>query len=64
MTENQMQELVDNLNKPLDGNMGCGTWNVHQRLSFLYGEDAGLSYEHTPGGGVKVSITWYNNINE
>ncbi|MFK0524365.1 sensor histidine kinase [Paenibacillus illinoisensis] len=64
MTENQMQELVDNLNKPLDGNMGCGTWNVHQRLSFLYGEDAGLSYKHTPGGGVKVSITWYNNINE
>ncbi|PZT57137.1 sensor histidine kinase [Paenibacillus silvae] len=64
MTENQMQELTNNLHKPLDGSMGCGTWNVHQRLSFLYGERAGLSYEHGSRGGVKVSITWYNNINE
>ncbi|QLG40274.1 MULTISPECIES: histidine kinase [unclassified Paenibacillus] len=64
MTENQMQELTNNLHKPLDGSIGCGTWNVHQRLSFLYGERAGLSYEHGSRGGVKVSITWYNNINE
>ncbi|CAI6045801.1 hypothetical protein PAECIP112173_01192 [Paenibacillus sp. JJ-100] len=64
MSEDQMQELIHNLHKPLDGNMGCGTWNVHQRLYFLYGEDAGLSYEHSPSGGVKVSITWYNNINK
>ncbi|OWA33697.1 two-component sensor histidine kinase [Saccharibacillus sp. O16] len=63
MTDEQMQELVSNLSKPLDGDMGCGTWNVHQRLSFLYGEEAGLSYEHSPGGGVKVRLVWHHNMN-
>ncbi len=63
MTEPQMQELLRNLNKPLDGDMGCGTWNVHQRLSFLYGEKAGLRYRHSPGGGVQVSIAWHNTLN-
>lgn len=64
MTDDQLDQLRSNLHKPLDGNMGCGTWNVHQRLYFLYGEGAGLTYEHSTMGGVKVSITWHDNTNE
>ncbi|MMZ68259.1 hypothetical protein D1872_309220 [compost metagenome] len=64
MTDEQLNQLKSNLLKPLDEHMGCGTWNVHQRLYFLYGDGAGLHYEHSPTGGVKVSITWNDNIKE
>ena len=64
MTDDQLDQLKSNLLKPLDENMGCGTWNVHQRLYFLYGDGAGLQYEHSPSGGVRASITWHDNINE
>ncbi|MFS0868755.1 sensor histidine kinase [Paenibacillus xylanilyticus] len=64
MTDEQLDQLKSNLLKPLDENMGCGTWNVHQRLYFLYGEGAGLEYEHSPSGGVKVNIRWHDNLNE
>lgn len=63
MSEEQLEQMTANLQRPLDENMGCGTWNVHQRLSFMYGECAGLTYYHSPLGGVKVVITWHNNNN-
>ncbi|WKL01973.1 histidine kinase [Paenibacillus amylolyticus] len=64
MSEKQLDHLRDNLLKPLDENMGCGTWNVHQRLSFLYGEGSGLSYEQSSMGGIKVNITWHDNTDK
>lgn len=64
MSEKQLDHLRDNLLKPLDENMGCGTWNVHQRLSFLYGEGSGLSYDHSSMGGIKVNITWHDNTDK
>ncbi|WP_408891993.1 sensor histidine kinase [Paenibacillus taichungensis] len=64
MADEQLDQLMNNLLKPLDENMGCGTWNVHQRLYFLYGEGAGLEYEHSSSGGVKVNIRWHENNNE
>jgi len=64
MSERQLDLLRDNLLKPLDENMGCGTWNVHQRLSFQYGEGSGLSYEQSSMGGIKVNITWHDNTDK
>lgn len=64
MSEKQLDLLRDNLLKPLDENMGCGTWNVHQRLSFQYGEGSGLFYEQSSMGGIKVNITWHDNTDK
>lgn len=64
MSDKQLEQMKYDLLKPLDENMGCGTWNVHQRLSFLYGEGAGLTYNHSSLGGVKVDIIWHDNTNK
>ncbi|MGN7413041.1 sensor histidine kinase [Paenibacillus sp. SAF-068] len=64
MSEKQLDLLRDNLLKPLDENMGCGTWNVHQRLSFQYGEGSGLLYEQSSMGGIKVNIRWHDNTDK
>ncbi|MFC7680397.1 histidine kinase [Paenibacillus sp. GCM10028914] len=64
MSDEQLDHMKNDLLKPLDGNMGCGTWNVHQRLSFLYGEGAGLIFDHSSLGGVKVTIIWHDNTNK
>ncbi|MCK9858591.1 sensor histidine kinase [Paenibacillus sp. ATY16] len=58
MTNEETQKLQLSLTKPLDDNMGCGTWNVHQRLIYLFGEGAGLSYSRSDLGGIKTTITW------
>ncbi|WP_336788798.1 sensor histidine kinase [Paenibacillus sp. MMO-177] len=58
MTDEEIQKLQLNLTKPLDDNMGCGTWNVHQRLIYLFGEGAGLSYSRSDLGGIRTTITW------
>lgn len=64
MTDEQLEHMKHNLRKPLDENMGCGTWNVHQRLTFLFGERAGLTYSHSSLGGVRVDITWQDKTIE
>ncbi|MFE6076555.1 sensor histidine kinase [Paenibacillus sp. NPDC057886] len=64
MSQEQLDQLKSDLHNPLDEDMGCGTWNVHQRLSFMYGESAGLVYDHSSLGGVKVNIIWHDNTNK
>ncbi|MEC0128936.1 sensor histidine kinase [Paenibacillus pabuli] len=64
MSDEQLDQLKSDLLKPLDEDMGCGTWNVHQRLSFMYGEAAGLVYDHSSLGGVKVNIIWHENTDK
>ncbi|MWC29587.1 cache domain-containing sensor histidine kinase [Paenibacillus sp. MMS18-CY102] len=61
MSDDALGQLQQNLAKPLDGNMGCGTWNVHQRLTYLFGEEAGLTYARSELGGVQITITWHTN---
>ncbi|CAM3161443.1 sensor histidine kinase [Paenibacillus lupini] len=58
MSDEKINELQLSLTKPLDDKMGCGTWNVHQRLIYLFGEEAGLSYSRSELGGVKTTISW------
>jgi two-component system sensor histidine kinase YesM len=38
--------------------IGCGTLNVHQRLKYRFGDGSGLSFRHSPGGGVTAILTW------
>ncbi|MDQ6419481.1 histidine kinase [Paenibacillus sp. LHD-117] len=53
-----MLELQMKLARPMDEEMGCGLWNVHQRLHIRYGPHAGLAFSRSPLGGLRVTLTW------
>jgi len=50
--------LRDKLDTPLDGEMGCGLWNVHQRLKYRFGADAGVELSTSSLGGMRVMLHW------
>ncbi|MNL73739.1 hypothetical protein D3C87_1992410 [compost metagenome] len=53
-----LQALSKKLNQPLTEEMGCGVWNVNQRLLHIYGSDSGLTLSHSELGGVKAMLCW------
>jgi two-component system, sensor histidine kinase YesM len=58
LSEEKLQELRHKLNSTLEGDMGCGMWNVNQRLVYQYGEGAGLALSLKDGEGLRVSLSW------
>ncbi|MFD2614805.1 sensor histidine kinase [Paenibacillus gansuensis] len=58
LSPEQLYRLKSKLNRPLDDHMGCGVWNVHQRLLYRYGAPSGLEFEHSSLGGLKTTIRW------
>ncbi|MNC81305.1 hypothetical protein D3C75_1343930 [compost metagenome] len=42
----------------MDQEMGCGLWNVNQRLQLRYGEQAGLDVTESELGGLRVTLSW------
>lgn len=58
MSPDEIDGLFSKLEEALGEDIGCGTWNVHQRLRHRYGPQAGLVFEARAGGGVRVRIRW------
>ncbi len=58
MTDEQMDKLRREIQEPPNDNTGCALWNIRQRLLLQFGPGAGLTFSHTPGGGVTVVIEW------
>ncbi|WP_372661786.1 sensor histidine kinase [Cohnella sp.] len=58
MGEEDLQQLRAKLQKPMSEEIGCGVWNVHHRLSYRFGDQSGLTFEHAPSGGLRVILTW------
>lgn len=58
MRDGQLAELEARMNRPMDENMGCGVWNVHQRMRLRYGEQAGLRFSNSPLGGTRAELYW------
>ncbi len=56
MEEDALSTLRGKLEKPLDEEMGCGLWNVHQRLRLTFGEQAGLEIRSKPGEGTIIRL--------
>jgi two-component system, sensor histidine kinase YesM len=56
--ELEREALLEKLRRPMDEEMGCGLWNVHQRMLLRFGENAGLSFGDSGLGGLKVTLTW------
>lgn len=58
LSDNELMALRQRLDKPMEEEMGCGLWNVQQRMQLRFGENAGLSFDHSPSGGLKVILKW------
>lgn len=58
LTMGELAALETKLSRPLDEEMGCGLWNVNQRMRLRFGEEAGLLFSVSPLGGLKVTLQW------
>lgn len=57
MSEERLKEVIRQNNEPEeDSESRIGLRNVHQRLIMIYGEDAGLHIQSSPGSGTVVSF--------
>ncbi|MGG1637138.1 sensor histidine kinase [Paenibacillus sp. NRS-1760] len=50
--------LQHKMQNQMDEQMGCGLWNVHQRMHLRFRGSAGVSFSSSNLGGLKVTITW------
>jgi len=58
MTETELDELRRTCTQTLTEEMGCGLWNVHQRLEQIYGGQSGLTLTRSETGGIKAVLAW------
>lgn len=58
MPEEAVQRLEKELCLPMDNQTGCGVWNVHQRLRYVFGAGSGLRFATNSLGGLQVTMTW------
>jgi two-component system sensor histidine kinase YesM len=58
MSELDIFALEEKLHRPMDENMGCGVWNVYQRMRLRFGESAGLAFTRSAYGGLRATLYW------
>lgn len=58
LEERPMAELQHKISLPLTDEMGCGVWNVNQRLQLEFGPEAGLRFFRSELGGLGVELKW------
>lgn len=61
MEPEALLQLQQSLSDPLGEEMGCGLWNVHQRLTLRFGEQSGVHLSPSELGGLKVTLSWTYN---
>ncbi len=64
MSDEQLEAVRRSLLVSPDDDAGCALWNIHQRLTLLFGDLAGIDFAHRPGGGVIVTIGWPRDPSE
>ncbi|SFD65058.1 two-component system, sensor histidine kinase YesM [Paenibacillus catalpae] len=58
MSEDALLRLESLLDEKMTDEIGCGTWNVHQRLRSRFGEGSGLRFRHGVKEGLVVTVCW------
>ncbi|MGG6310537.1 sensor histidine kinase [Paenibacillus macerans] len=46
----------------MEDDMGCGMWNVHQRMLHQFGEGTNLVVTALTGGGLRVRLSWPRGV--
>jgi two-component system sensor histidine kinase YesM len=65
MTGNEIRDYMLRLDQPMDETMGCGLWNVHQRLDQRFGPGAGVLLAPSERlSGICVFLRWRREENE
>ncbi|WP_307562675.1 sensor histidine kinase [Paenibacillus sp. V4I7] len=57
LDEAGLDKLLKQLEAPMSDEIGCGTWNVHHRLYYQFGEGSGLTFERVNDGGLRAVLT-------
>ncbi len=63
MEEEQVRQLLDSLEKRMDGK-GIGLANIYQRLHLFYGEDVVFEIKSRPGEGTRVMIVVPDHVED
>ncbi|RTE04243.1 sensor histidine kinase [Paenibacillus whitsoniae] len=58
LTDDALEQLHKQLQTAMTDEIGCGTWNVHHRLVYQFGQGSGLHLERGASGGVRSVLTW------
>ncbi|CAN7755182.1 histidine kinase [Paenibacillus sp. LjRoot153] len=58
LNQEQLTQLSKQLEQPMSDDVGCGTWNIHHRLFYQFGEGSGLTFQLGEDGGMKAVLTW------
>ncbi|UKS25756.1 histidine kinase [Paenibacillus sp. HWE-109] len=58
LTPEGLAKLTKQLQSPMSDDIGCGTWNVHHRLLYQFGEGSGLTFHLSKQGGLRADLTW------
>lgn len=58
MSVDALHALQHKMRLPIGEEMGCGLWNVHQRMHLRFRHSGGLTFESSTLGGVRVTISW------
>lgn len=58
MEAEELIALQEKLGRPMDEEMGCGLWNVHQRMQLKFGHIAGITLSTSQLGGLMVTLRW------
>ncbi|MCL6458614.1 MAG: histidine kinase [Gorillibacterium sp.] len=65
MTEEARRTLAGQiLESQSTDEIGCGLWNINQRLINRFGSDAGLSFSSSEWGGLQVTMVWTSKEEE
>jgi two-component system sensor histidine kinase YesM len=54
----EMMELNNKLSKSRQDDIGCGLWNVNQRIVHQFGESSSLKLYPSPLGGLRAVLIW------
>lgn len=58
LSEEKLLKLKKDIQVPPSDDTGCALWNIHQRMTLQFGDDALLEFMHRPGGGLIVKLQW------
>ena len=65
MSNESIMSLQNNLESALQEDIGCGLWNVNQRLKFQFGDNGGLTLSASrQSSGLSVILRWDSNWND